>query len=85
MLFRSCRKQASVVGRQGFTGTRDFSPVLAAPAAVEYRQRWRSGAGRSHAQYNAEGLGAAAAMLSEAWGTGLPTPPEMSRVKPTVV
>eukprot|EP00937_MAST-01D_sp_MAST-1D-sp2_P000189 g189.t1 len=30
----------------GFTGTRDFAPVLAVPAALEYRRRWRA---RGHA------------------------------------
>ena len=74
----SWRAGQGLQAESAFTGTRDYSAVLTAPAAMAYRSQWRSGEGLAHAEHNRAGLCAAARMLEAAWGTMPPTPDSMA-------
>jgi len=52
-----------------FTGTRDYSAMLSAPAAMEYLAAWRSPEGETSHQFCHRRVLEAAAFLAHAWGT----------------
>lgn len=63
----SCGKGLGVESR--FAGTRDYSAMLAVPAAVHFLQSWRSDRGESAAEFCHRRVCEAALQLSRAWGT----------------
>jgi L-cysteine desulfhydrase len=60
-------------------GTRDFSSFMAAPAAIQYLEKWRApdGSGRTSIEYNKDECWRHAKMLADAFCTELPVPAEM--------
>lgn len=60
-----------------FTGTRDYSALLAVPAAASYLQAWRSPLGETSWDYSHRMVLDAARMLTSAWGTELTTREEL--------
>ena len=69
---------SGLVKESRWSGTRDYAPFVAVPAALEYLKTWRSIDGLSAIEYNKEGWKSAAKMLSEAWGVELPSSSECS-------
>lgn len=60
-------------------GTRDFSPFMAVPCALEYMQKWRSEDGAlDMIEYNKRSCWEMSEMLASAFDTALPVPKEMS-------
>ena len=60
-----------------FTGTRDYSAMLAVPTAMDYLQRWRSERDETAQQYCHRRVMQAAAQLADAWDTPMITPAEL--------
>lgn len=52
-----------------FPGTRDYSALLATPAAMEYLRRWRSESGEDSRSFSHRRVLESASKLAEAWGT----------------
>lgn len=60
-----------------FTGTRDYSAMLAVPAAMDYLQSWCSSDDERAQQYCHRRVMEAAADLCQAWNTSMTSPEEL--------
>eukprot|EP00123_Amoebidium_parasiticum_P021960 comp7695_c0_seq1/m.3329 comp7695_c0_seq1/g.3329 ORF comp7695_c0_seq1/g.3329 comp7695_c0_seq1/m.3329 type:complete len:420 (-) comp7695_c0_seq1:525-1784(-) len=67
--------QMGIVSEAAWVGTRDYSPYLTVPKAIEFYKTVLGG--RNVAEYLKEGAMEKAKMLAQAWGTALAVPEHM--------